>query len=164
MNQKKATAVMVEKYKRKREEYQKTGKHFLKAKDLEFIVGCSLYWAEGKKRRNDCTFVNSDPNMMKYMISFFRRFFNIPDNKFSIYFNCHLDNGLSYEEIETYWLDLLGLPKECVRKSTIKVNGTSRVVKHPYGICSLYVCNGTAINQTIFGAIKEIANIDKNSW
>ena len=31
-------------------------------------------------------------------------------------------------------------------------------------MCSLRVCNGTVTNQAIFGAIKKIADIDKDSW
>lgn len=164
MNQVKATTAMVEKYKKQRYQYQEMGKTLLKEGDPEFLVGCALYWAEGKKRRNSTVFCNTDPYMMTTMISFFRKFFNTPDDKFSIRFDCHLDNGLTYQDIEDYWLGLLDLPKECVRKSTIRTNSTSRVVKHPYGVCSLSVLNGTVTNQAIFGAIKEIAHIDKDSW
>jgi hypothetical protein len=159
-----ASAAIVEKYAKKRLEYQEMGVSLLKENDPEFLIGCALYWAEGSKRRGDCVFVNSDPKMMTLMISFFRKFFNIPDEKFTVRFNCHLDNGLSYQDIEDYWLDLLELPKECIRKSTIKANSTNRKVKHPYGMCSLRVCNGTVTNQAIFGAIKKIAHIDKDSW
>ena len=164
MSQKQATAAMMEKYKKKREEYQKLGKDLLKEEDPEFLIGCVLYWAEGQKKRNATTFVNSDPYMMQLMISFFRKFFNIPNGKFTVRFNCHLDNGLTYQGIEDYWLNLLQLPKECIRKSTIKTNITNRKVKHPYGMCSLAVGNGTVTNQAIFGAIKEIAHIDGDSW
>ncbi len=164
MNQIKATEAMIKKYENKRYDYQKMGEDLLKEGDSDFLMGCILYWAEGSKRRCDTVFTNSDPYMMKIMISFFRKYFSIPDEKFSIRFNCHLDNGLTYQDIEKYWLDLLKLPKECVRKSTIKTNSTNRVVKHFYGICSLRVFNGTVTNQAIFGAIKKIADIDKDSW
>lgn len=164
MNQTKATEAMVRKYRDQRSQYQEMGKQLLKEGDPEFLLGCALYWAEGSKRRCDCVFVNSDPDMMITMISFFRRFFTISDDRFSIRFNCHLDNNLTYQDVEDYWLSLLDLPKECIRKSTIKINRTNRTVKHRYGICSLSVRNGTEINQAIFGAIKEIANIDKDSW
>ena len=155
---------MVEKFKEKRYEYQKIGQDILKNEEKDFLVGCALYWAEGEKRRNSTVFVNSDPNMIKFMISFFRKYFNIPNERFSIRFNCHLDNGLSYQDVENYWLNLLNLPQACVRKSTIKTNNTNRTVKYPYGVCSLSVLNGTETNQAIFGAIKEIANINKDSW
>ncbi len=163
-SQKQATAAMVKKYEDKRLEYQKFGETLLEENDPEFIIGCTLYWAEGAKRKTDTVFVNSDPYMMKLMISFFRKFFNIPDEKFTVRFNCHLDNGLSYQDIENYWLDLLQLPKECVRKSTIKANITNRKIKHPYGMCSLSVNNGTVTNQAIFGAMKKIAHINRDSW
>jgi hypothetical protein len=157
MSQKEATKAMVKKYQRKREEYQEIGKKLLKENDPDFLIGCALYWAEGTKKRNSTVFVNTDPHMMKYMIFFFRKFFNIPNHKFSVRFNCYLNNGLVYKDIEEYWLNLLNLPKECVRKSTIKIaNETSRKIKHPYGVCSLSVCNGTVTNQAILGAIKEI--------
>ena len=104
MSQKQATAAMVEKYKHQREEYQNMGISLLGEEDPDFLIGCILYWAEGTKRRNSTVFVNSDPYMIKIMISFFRKFFNIPDDKFTIRFNCHLDNDLTYQDIENYWL------------------------------------------------------------
>ena len=36
-----------------------------KEKDPDHIMGCILYWAEGRKSRSDLTMTNSDPRILK---------------------------------------------------------------------------------------------------
>jgi hypothetical protein len=75
-----------------------------------------LYWAEGAKRRNTIQFTNSDP----HMLVFFRRFLvegmAIEPDEIVMSINVYTNNGLTIEEIERYWLDLLELPRSSVRK------------------------------------------------
>ena len=69
-----------------------------------------LYWAEGAKARNTIKFSNSDPQM----VVFFRRFLTealaVELDEIVMTLNVYTNNGMAIEEIERYWLDLLGLP------------------------------------------------------
>ena len=56
----------------------------------------------------------------------------------------HLDE-LFQQDIENYWLDLTGIPKQNLRKSTIKKNASSRHNKHRYGVCYVTVASTEAI-------------------
>lgn len=74
----------------------------------------------------------------------------------------HLDE-LSKQDVENYWLHLTGIPKQNLRKSTIKKNISARHNKHPYGVCYLTVTSTKAV-QHIYGAIQNYAEIVNEKW
>lgn len=149
-----------------RESFQLIGKKRIIDKDLNFKELCLLYWTEGTKDKNSLKFCNTDVYLVKYFLKLFRSCFNINENKLSIYLTHHIDNGLSLEEIQKYWLDNLNLKKEHLRKTTIRhardYSGFKQN-KYPYGICS--ICYGsTEIIQSIFGGIQEIGSFLNPGW
>ena len=126
-----------------------------------------LYWAEGAKGRNTVKFVNSDPQM----VWFFRRFLTealaVEVDKIAMALNVYTTNGLSIEEIERYWLELLELPDSSVRKHTLNHLPTSSSGKAknklPFGVCALVV-HSSRVVQHIYGAIQEYAGFDEPAW
>lgn len=144
--------------------YQNEGKILARKKNQLHTLGCMLYWAEGDKSRNRCYFTNSDVNMMKLFIKFIREIFLVPDEKISISIKCYTNNGISIQEIEKYWLDILNLPNSSVRKHSINVVPSSSQKKRktlPYGTCTLRI-NSTRIVQHIYGAIQEYGMFSNN--
>ena len=81
--------------------------------------------------------------------------------------NVYTSNGLSVDEIERYWLDLLDLPAASLRKHTLNHLPTSSSGraknKLPYGVCTLRVHN-TWMLQHIYGAIQEYGAFDEPGW
>ena len=80
--------------------------------------------------------------------------------------NCHLNNGLSLREIETWWLEALGLPAECRRTATVDHPSSAsrwRRNVHVYGTASICV-HSTFIAQSIYGAIQEYAGFERPEW
>ncbi len=77
------------------------------------------------------------------------------------------DHVARQREIEQFWLDLLGLPRTCLRKSTVNVyskySKKKRRNRLAYGTCRLKVCD-TSIVQHIYGAIQEYAGFDREEW
>ena len=47
-----------------------------------FLIGVALYAAEGTKIDKNVAIANSDPAVIRFMISWFREFCQIPENKF----------------------------------------------------------------------------------
>jgi len=159
------TNSFVKKCREKRVNDQNIGRSQILNNDIEYAFGCALFWAEGSKSRNNIAFCNTDPDMMKFFVSFLKKYFNVSNDNFAISMNCYLNNGLSLEDIQIYWLNLLGLPKECLRKCTIKnkyYDGKTSF-KHPYGVCRIVV-NSTIITQQIYGSIKEVINDSSDKW
>jgi hypothetical protein len=81
--------------------------------------------------------------------------------------NVYTNNGLTIEQIEAHWLELLGLPPSAVRKHTLNHMPTSSSGrarnKLPYGVCHLIVHN-TWMLQHIYGAIQEYGGFDEPAW
>jgi hypothetical protein len=126
-----------------------------------------LYWAEGGKRRNSVKFTNSDPQMARLFKRFLTDSMAIQPDEICLSINAYTNNGLSIQEIERYWLDLLNLPASSVRKHTLNHMPTSSSGrarnKLPYGVCSLVVHSTWAV-QHIYGAIQEYAGFEEPAW
>jgi len=57
------------------------------------LVGAALYWAEGDKARNMLRFTNVPPSDLRCAV------------------HVYLNNGLTYDEIESWWSKALGIPR-----------------------------------------------------
>jgi hypothetical protein len=131
------------------------------------LQGCMLYWAEGHKRRNVAVLTNSDPDLLDRFCRFLRECYDVPDERLALSVNCFLGNGLGIEEIHSWWLSRLQLPRESLRQPAInRLSSASRRLKGhilPYGTARLAV-HSTFIVQSIYGGIQEYAGIDRPEW
>jgi hypothetical protein len=146
---------------------QEYGRALVRDADPMFVAGIMLFWAEGAKARNEAAIVNSDPELVRFFVSFLRRFYGVPDERFRVACNLFADHVARQREVENFWLDTLGLPRSCLRKSMINVyskySQKKRKGRLPYGTCKLVVCD-TAVVQSIYGAIQEYAGFDRPAW
>jgi transposase-like protein len=145
---------------------QEHGRALAASGDPLHQAGCMLYWAEGARSRNQVAFTNSDADMVARFLVFLRRCYAVTDDRLALSVNVHLGNGLALAEIERWWLDRLGLPPSCLRKSV--VDNVSRASQRkrrtlPYGTVRLAVFS-TFIVQSIYGAIQQYAGIDRPAW
>lgn len=150
-----------------REDAQREGRERARTGDLQHQAGCLLYWAEGGKGRNAVKFSNSDARMVLVFRRFLTESLAIDPVAIRLSLNVYTTNGLSIEQIEQHWLDLLQLPRECMRKHTLNHMPTSSsgraFNKLPYGVCTLYV-HSTHTVQHIYGAIQEYGAFDEPAW
>jgi hypothetical protein len=73
---------------------------------------------------------------------------------------------VTQKEIEDYWLLLLGLNRNCLRKTLINLKPSSSQQKGrklKYGMCKVSVYKVRHV-QHILGAIQEYATIEKLEW
>ena len=125
-----------------------------------------LYWAEGARSRNQVVFTNSDPDMLTVFRQFLVRCYDVPDERIALRVNVHLGNGLTLEEIETWWLERLGLPRTCLRSSVVnKVSSASQRKRRTllHGTAQIVV-SSTFVVQSIHGAIQAYAGIERPEW
>lgn len=150
-----------------RVEYQAEGAAQAKLGEPLHVQGCMLYWGEGAKGRA-CQFSNSDPAMLKLFLSFVRHYFQVKPEDMKAYVHVYTDNGLTLEEILTYWSRELDLPLERFGKSSVNPLPKSSQQKKPknllpYGVVHLRV-GGVKIVQHIFGAIQAYGNFTEPKW
>ena len=126
-----------------------------------------LYWAEGSKSRNSIQFVNSDPVMVRFFADFVRAYYAVPAEAFRLDCNLFADHVQRQREIEQFWLDTLGLPHSCLRKSTVNVyskySQKKRRNRLPYGTVRVCV-HSTRVVQSIYGSIQEYGGFERPVW
>jgi DNA-binding CsgD family transcriptional regulator len=154
------------KFLRFRQEYQAEGRAKAQEGEPLHLAGCMLYWAEGRKSRNHLELVNSDAAMLQFYVSFLRKSLHVQDEKMRLYINCYTNNGITLTQIENYWLNTLGLPRDCLGKT--QVNNQPKSSKQLgrkllYGVCNVSL-NSTRLVQHVLGAIQEYTGIDKPEW
>ena len=131
------------------------------------VAGCMLYWAEGEKDRNAVRFSNSDPEMVRFFVSFLKTYFDLRDEEIRI--TCYLfaDHVQRQREIEHFWLDVAQLSPQSLCKSYVNVyskySQKKRVNKLPYGTVRVTVTR-TRVIQSIYGAIQEYAGFEREAW
>lgn len=76
--------------------------------DPLFYSGISLYWAEGSKRHSSFSFVNSDPEMIVFMIEWMYTFLGI--HRQDIRARLYIHKPYAHENCEEYWSQATGVP------------------------------------------------------
>lgn len=149
-----------------RRQYQQDGYEMAKRlqQNTLFVAGCMMHWSEGSKSKNMAAISNTDLDFLRLWISFVLCFFDVCKEDMVLAIHCHTNNGYTKEQIENYWLEKLCLPRSCLRAtSVITKEGSFKKNKHPYGVARVNIYS-TKIVQSIWGAIKFIANIEGDKW
>jgi hypothetical protein len=149
----------------KRAAHQQDGRVAARRREPLHLAGCTLYWAEGAKSRNQVKFTNSDVRMLRVFRDFLVESLGVDLRRITLRLNVYTNNGLSVEEIDAYWLDALELPETCLRKHALNHMPTSSSGEAkgrlPYGVATL---SCTRVVQHIYGAIQEYAAFDEPRW
>lgn len=97
----------------------------ISAREL-FLVGVALYWAEGYKRTNwNLAFSNSDPDMIKVVMKFFRSVCNVPPEKFRV--QMQLYSNLSEIKTKNYWSQVTDIPVSQFTKAIYQISSASKL-------------------------------------
>lgn len=89
--------------------------------DPFFYVGMALYWAEGSKRSDSFTFVNSDSDMMFVMLNWMGRFLNV--RREDVRARLYLHKPYANENLERYWSHATRIPIQNFRRTIYKPTG-----------------------------------------
>jgi hypothetical protein len=118
----------------------------------EFIAGVALYAAEGTKTDRVCEFTNADPEMIRFMVLWLRKFCNIDESKLrgSIWLHDDLDE----QKAKVFWENLTEIPQSQFFKTYLVKRKTKMQRKqlHSYGIFSLRYLD-SALSRRIIGWI-----------
>ena len=116
--------------------------------DPLFLVGTSLYWAEGYKRGAEGSkwksidFANSDPEMVGLMTGFLIKFLNIKKEEIRIQIMIH--DAKNTESAINFWQKITGIPKKNFIKTCYAISRSSlqkQNKKLQYGTIHLRVNN-----------------------
>lgn len=111
----------------------------LLSKRDRFIAGICLYAGEGDKADRAGGFANSDPNLINFMMGWFKEFCKVDNTRFRGAIWLH--EGLDESKAKDFWVNLTSIPKSQFHKTYIAKNKTnSRKIRkniHEYGVFAI---------------------------
>lgn len=116
--------------------------------EREILLGIALYWAEGTKiverKRTEIGFTNTDPIMIRSMMSFLRTVLLVPENKYRIVVRIG-DKG-NVVAAQNFWSTTTRIPlSQFGKPELLRLNENSKsLTKYPSGMCRIVVHNASA--------------------
>lgn len=136
-------------------------KALLDISDREFLIaGIALYWGEGSRKSNEFSFCNSDPKMVKFLIRWLQKNFNIgiKDLKCSVGINeIHVERE---QIVRGYWSDVLGVPLTQFTKTSFKKVKNKKIYQNfneHYGTIRVRVVRSKYLYYKLLGLIEGLS-------
>lgn len=123
------------------------------------LVGIILYLGEGAKTYKGMARVaNSDPDVIKIMMRFFREICKVPEHKFRA--QIHTFAHANVDKTEEYWSKVTKIPRGQFYKTYVKPSAASLQKRNtlPFGTVDVYVCD-TKLFLTIMGWIEQVKSL-----
>lgn len=103
-------------------------------------IGTVLYWAEGGKRTTNVDITNSDPEIIRVAMLWFRLVCRVPEDKFRVSIYYHYNQN--EEKIKRYWSRISGVPLAQFNRSIFKREGTGHRRRILYrGTCKIRIAD-----------------------
>ena len=126
-----------------------------------WLLGTALYWAEGSKReRWQARFTNSDPDMIRFIMRYFRNICNVKEEKFRLTVQIHpnVSDGIA----KNYWHSVTKLPFSQFYKTLVAVSKASKNKRNPkrlpYGTLKISISDVNIVNK-IKGWLKGLTQL-----
>lgn len=88
------------------------------------LIGCALYLGEGGKTGNRVDFTNSNGNIIKIMVKFFREVCKVKTEKFRVQLALHEEKNI--KSAQKYWSDITGIPINQFIKTSLSISKRSK--------------------------------------
>ena len=121
-----------------------------------FTAGIALYWAEGNKRMKKIEFCNSDPNLVVFMINWFKLFYGLKIQDFRCYVGINAIHRARNDVVRTYWSKITHIPLSQFTKTSFKKSKPHKIYENfndHFGTLSVRVVKPSRIVYNILGLI-----------
>ncbi len=133
--------------------------------DLEKLrlIGVALYLGEGGKSQNRVDFTNSNPEIIRLIMIFFRQTCKVREEKFRIQLSIH--DGKNIPRAKKYWSEITGVPEKQFIKVNLSISKYSkkkRRKKLPFGTIQIRIADVRLFHRIqgwTRGTIQEIDNM-----
>ncbi len=129
--------------------------------DRDFLLsGIALYWGEGTKKRRKTRVTNSDPEVIKFTIDWFKKIWKIKPERFVLHVGINKIHKNRIAEVENYWSGVTKIPLEQFRKTTLIKAKNKKVYKNfpiHYGTLTVEVRRSAELHYQIIGLIEGLA-------
>jgi len=124
--------------------------------EIDYKVECALlYWCEGTKyeKNTSVSFINADPEMIRYFLYVFRKAFNLDEKKFRALIHLHEYHDAARQL--KFWSDITKIPINQFNKPYLKKN-TGKNKKENYPGCISIRYSDIRIYKEIMFIIKKL--------
>jgi len=121
-----------------------------------FLIGLSLYWAEGNKKTEMFQFTNSDPEAIKIVIKWLVEIYLIPKEKIKI--RLYIHKVYAHENCEKFWSKTTGIPYQKFQKTIYKPTAHKMKKNPDYKGCIQLRVLKTDFYWKVMGLIKALIN------
>ncbi|WP_412733112.1 hypothetical protein [Minisyncoccus archaeiphilus] len=129
---------------------------YLSKREL-WLIGISLYWAEGSKEKDNGTrsgvvFSNSDPRMILLFVKWLRDVLIVSDQ--DLIYELYIHEVVGVKSAQIYWSQILSIPVATLRtyfKRSKEKIGRKNIGKEYYGLIRVRVRKSTNLNRKISG-------------
>lgn len=128
----------------------------LSEKEL-MLVGAALYWAEGAKQ--DLSFINSDPEMVKVYVLMLKKVYNIKDEDLKV--SIRLFEDAFIPDAIMFWSKIVGL--DLKNNVSINILKGSKKGKLVHGMCRIRVKKAGLLLKTITAINKRVISLLNSS-
>ena len=131
----------------------------LSRKDI-LIAGTALYWGEGNRKWHISGFGNSDPEMIKFIIFWFKEILNISKDRLSLHVGINQIHKNRIKKVEKYWSQITGIPKSQFTKTTLRKTKNKKIYENHndyYGTLHIRIRRSSDLQHKIHGLIKALA-------
>jgi len=135
----------------------------LSDRDL-LLSGIALYWGEGSKKNRGAFFTNSDPEIIKFIIKWFRKIFNVRKEEFILRVGINKIHKKRVDEVINYWSKITKISKKQFRKTTLIKTKNKKFYNNfaiHYGTLTIKIKKSSGIYYQIMGLIKGLINGNK---
>lgn len=138
-------------------------KSFKGLTDKEFFAaGVCLYWAEGSKKTRKLQICNSDPRLIIFMIEWFKRFFGLGTDRYSVRITMNQTQKDKEMEIKKYWSELTKIPITSFNKTNfthVIPKKTFEDYKDYHGVFDMSVLKPGELYYKMLGLIHGLAGV-----
>lgn len=128
------------------------------------LSGIALYWGEGSRKRREASFSNSDAEIIKFIIKWFRKIFNVKKEEFVLRVGINKIHKKRVDEVINYWSKITKIPKEQFRKTTLIKTKNKKFYNNfaiHYGTLTIKIKKSSEIYYQIMGLIKGLVSGNK---
>jgi len=120
-----------------------------------FIAGLTLYLAEGSKERR-IIFTNSDPQIVRFMVNWFKTFFDVSAENFTFYLIINEIHRPREQVVKNYWSDYLNISSMQFRKTSFVRTKQKKIYENYdkyYGTVHFQILKSTELSYKIKGLL-----------
>jgi hypothetical protein len=122
-----------------------------------FVAGLALYWGEGGKKNPATRFYNSNPEIIKFIMKWFKESLNVSEDRFLMYVTINKIHRNRLKEVNKHWSNITSIPlKQFKNPILIKAKNkkTYDNFNQHFGTLCIRIAKSTDLYYKILGWLK----------